>query len=279
MGSAVARRFVSGSGVLTPGSGFLRAQLKISIVTAVYNGASTLAETIDSIAAQTHPDIEHIVIDGGSTDGTQAIVEARRSNIARFVSERDKGVYDAMNKGIRMATGEVVATLNSDDIYAGPNVLQAVAERFQDPEVDVCYGDLVYVKRDAPEHVVRYWRSCEFNKDSLTRGWYPPHPTFFARRQMFESLGPFSPDFPIGGDVELMIRFLSHARKVAYIPQLMSRMRLGGISNSKLSTIYTQNVAVRRALRTNSIDAENLASYSVRKLVSRLSQFVVRPHA
>jgi glycosyltransferase involved in cell wall biosynthesis len=253
--------------------------LKISIVTAVYNGASTLADTIDSIAAQTHPDVEHIVIDGGSTDGTQAIVQARRSSIARFVSERDKGVYDAMNKGIRMATGEVVATLNSDDIYASPNVLQLIAERFQDPEVDICYGDLVYVKRDDPEQVVRYWRSCEFDKGSLAQGWYPAHPTFFARRQMFETLGAFSPDFPIGGDVELMIRFLSHARKAAYIPQLIARMRLGGISNAKLSTIYTQNVAVRRALRTNSIDAENLATYSVRKLVSRLSQFVVRPHA
>ena len=251
--------------------------MKISIITAVYNGAATIADTLRSVAEQTHPDVEHIVIDGASKDSTLEIINANRGRVSKIVSERDSGVYDAMNKGLRLATGEVVALLNADDVYSGPETLSKIAARFADPQVDICYGDIVYVKREQTDQVVRYWRPGKFELHRLSEGWYPSHPSFFARRSMYERLGLFSPEFPLAGDVELMFRFFKEARATAYVPEILAKMRLGGISNAKFSTIYLQNVAIRRALRHNNIRPENLVTYSVRKIASRAGQFLVNP--
>lgn len=255
----------------------LNSPVKISVVTAVYNGAGTIEQTLASVAGQSHLDIEHIVVDGASTDGTLEIVRRPGHRVARIISEPDRGVYDAMNKGIAAASGDIVATLNADDCYSDRNVLKEIAGCFDSLAVDICYSDIVYVRRDDPDRIVRYWRAGEFDgKRGLARGWYPPHSGFFARRALYEKLGPFSPAYPLAGDVELMIRFLKQANEVRYLPKVVTRMRLGGISNARFSTIYRQNVVIRRALRHNGIEPENLVSYSVRKFVRRLAQFLTR---
>lgn len=252
--------------------------MKISVITAVYNGAATIEQSLRSVADQSHPDIEHIVVDGASTDGTLDIVRRSAHRIARIISEPDRGVYDAMNKGVAAATGDIVATLNADDCYSNRNVLENIARCFDSSTVDVCYSDIVYVRRDDPARIVRYWRAGAYGGErSLARGWYPPHSGFFASRRLYERLGSFSPDFPLAGDVELMIRFLKHADQVRYLPKVVTRMRLGGISNARMSTIYQQNIVVRRALRHNGIEPENLVTYSMRKLAGRFAQFVTRP--
>lgn len=253
--------------------------VKISVITAVYNGAATIEQTLRSAADQSHPDIEHIVVDGASTDGTLDIVRRSGHRIAKVISEPDRGVYDAMNKGVAAASGDIVATLNADDCYSDRNVLEDIARCFDSSAVDICYSDIVYVRREDPTRIVRYWRAGEYGGErSLARGWYPPHPGFFARRTLYERLGFFSPGFPLAGDVELMTRFLKHANEVRYLHKVVTRMRLGGISNARLSTIYLQNVEIRRALRHNGIEPENLVTYSARKLAGRLAQFVTRPN-
>lgn len=254
--------------------------MKISIVTAVYNGAATIRHALASVAGQSHPDVEHIVVDGASTDGTLEIVRGTDFRVAKIISEPDRGVYDAMNKGIAVASGDIVTTLNADDCYSDHNVLKEIASCFDSPGVDICYSDIVYVRRDDPSRIVRYWRAGEFGgKRGLARGWYPPHSAFFARRALYAKLGSFSPAFPLAGDVELMIRFLQQAAEVRYLPQVVTRMRLGGISNARLSTMYRQNVMIRHALRHNGIEPENLLTYAARKLAWRLAQFVIRPNS
>jgi glycosyltransferase involved in cell wall biosynthesis len=253
--------------------------VKISVVTAVYNGAATIEQTLQSVAGQSHPDIEHILVDGASTDGTLEVVHQSGCRIAKVISEPDRGVYEAMNKGVAAASGEIVAILNADDWYSHRNALDDIARCFDSSAVDICYSDIVYVRRDDPTRVVRYWRAGPYDGvRSLARGWYPPHSGFFARRALYERLGPFSPAYPLAGDVELMIRFLKHATEVRYLPKVVTRMRLGGISNARFSTVYRQNVVIRRALRHNGIEPENLVSYSARKLARRFAQFVTRPN-
>jgi len=252
--------------------------MKVSVVTAVFNGAETIADTLDSVAAQTYPDVEHVVVDGGSRDNTLEVVKQHGRRVARLISERDRGVYDGMNKGIRAATGEVIGTLNADDVYADPDVLARVAAAFADPSVEVCYGDLVYVKRDDTSAVVRYWKAGNYERDALRQGWFPPHPTFFVRRALYERGGLFNIDYPLGGDVELMMRLLwKHQAKAVYIPNVQVKMRLGGISNASLRSIIRQNVVIREAARLNGLEMENAFVYYVRKLAGRARQFVVRP--
>ena len=215
--------------------------MKISIITAVFNNRDTVAEALDSVLSQSHGDNELLVIDGGSTDGTLDALSRYVDRVAFFVSERDDGIYDALNKGIANATGDVVGFLHSDDLMADECVLERVAEAFADPAVDAVYGDLVYVSRNDPANVVRHWKAGPFNVNQLRWGWMPPHPTFYVRRQLYEHLGRFDISYRIAADYDCMLRFLMSGIRVAYIPELLIKMRVGGASNRSLSSLLAKS--------------------------------------
>jgi glycosyltransferase involved in cell wall biosynthesis len=249
--------------------------VKISIITVCFNSAATIEETIRSVKAQQYPYKEHIVVDGGSTDGTVEIV-GRHTSVARWVSEADRGIYDAMNKGIDMASGDIIGTLNADDVYAHDAVLLQVARAFADPTVDACFADLVYVKKNDSDNVVRYWKSRPYRAGLFERGWMPAHPTFFVRNGVYDRLGKFDPDFRRQGDFELTMRFLAvHRIKSAYIPEIWVKMRMGGISNNSVRGMIEGNLEAWRACRKNGLDIGPL--FVLTKVISRLPQWFSRP--
>lgn len=209
---------------------------KISIITACYNSAPFIKDVFHAVASQYYGNIEHIIVDGGSTDGTRALIDQYRAANTRVVSEPDQGLYDAMNKGIACATGDIIGILNSDDWYATPNVLELVAQAFDDPALDVCYADLVYVDRAANNRVVRYWKSSDYQPGLFEKGWMPPHPTFFTRRQCYQNYGYYRLDLGTSADYELMLRYLRcHKMRAVYLPHLFVMMRTGGVSNMSLA--------------------------------------------
>ena len=225
----------------------------ISIITAVRNGAGTIRNCIQSVSGQSYPS-EHIIVDGGSTDETPAIIGEFRSAVARHISEPDQGIYDAMNKGIRLAAGDVIGILNADDIYAHSGVLAEVARVFEDKQVDACYGDLNYVDSTDTSRIVRSWRSGAFTQKSFYRGWMPPHPTFFVRGKIYEKYGDFKLDMGSAADYELMLRFLLRYRiPTVYIPEVLVLMRTGGVSNASFANRIKANRMDREAWRVNGI--------------------------
>ena len=252
--------------------------MKLSIVTVCYNSDKTIGHTLRSVREQTYGLIEHIVIDGGSTDNTLAVVSAEGSHLAKIVSEKDSGIYDAMNKGIAMATGEIIGFINSDDFYASSDVLAKVVAVFNDSNIDACYSDLCYVKKNDILAVVRYWKSSTFRPNSFGGGWCPPHPTFFVRREIYERFGVFDLSYKIAADFELMMRLLEvHDVRVKYIPEVLVKMRMGGTSNRSLSNIVKQNKEVLRALKSHGFPS-SIWRVLVHKLISRGQQFFVRPN-
>jgi glycosyltransferase involved in cell wall biosynthesis len=247
--------------------------LRITIITVSFNSAATIADTLASVAAQHYPSVEHIVVDGASTDGTQDIVSRHSGRIARFVSEPDRGVYDAMNKGIALATGDVVAFLNSDDVYANPDVLDRVAQTMADPDLDACYADLVYVDNLHDERIVRDWRSKDHTPGLCLTGWMPAHPTFFARREVYRRFGGFDLEFRLQADYELMLRlFEKHGIRSRHLPERWVRMRTGGMSNSSWRNVARGNIEAYRACRKNGYPVTPF--FIVRKIASRLPQFI-----
>ena len=206
--------------------------MKISIVTVVFNAAATLEQTILSIHGQQYPEIEHIVIDGGSDDGSVEIIRKHQDKLAHWTSEPDDGLYDAMNKGIARATGEVVGTLNADDIYQDNQVLSKVANIFKEQGVESCYGDLVYVEQTDLDKVVRYWTSRDYRPGLFERGWMPAHPTFFVKNSIYQRFGGFRSELRFQADYELTARFLAvHGVSSYYFPEILVRMRTGGTTN------------------------------------------------
>jgi glycosyltransferase involved in cell wall biosynthesis len=246
----------------------------ITIITSVYNGSSTIGDCLNSVNSQTMP-AEHIIIDGASTDNTLEIVR-RISPHTRIVSEPDNGIYDAMNKGIRLATGDIVGILNSDDFYAGSQVLEMVTKVFANSKIDACYSDLVYVHQKKKDRIVRYWKSCPYHDGLFEKGWVPPHPTFFVRREVYERLGLFDLNFRIAADFELMARFLGHHNiRTIYLPQVTVHMRLGGTTNKSIRNIIKQNIEIIRALKKNKLQISPL--FPAYKLIDRFSQFFKNP--
>lgn len=231
----------------------------ISIITATCNAAATIADCLESVRTQTAP-CEHLIIDNASTDGTLALVD-EYPHVQRVVSEPDRGIYDAMNKGIALATGEVIGILNADDFYADERVLERVARVFEDPAVMSCYGDLEYVRESNTEttqtaqcKVVRYWKSGSFTPSSFYWGWMPPHPTFFVRRCVYQQYGVFNTGLGSAADYELMLRLLLKNRlKTVYIPQVLVKMRVGGASNKSLTARLRANRMDRRAWEVNGL--------------------------
>lgn len=249
--------------------------LKISIITVCYNSASTIVDTINSVASQAYANIEHIIVDGGSSDATMEIVQSSPS-VSIFISEPDKGIYDAMNKGIKLATGDVVGILNSDDFYVDNAVLTQVAKVFANKEVDACYADLVYVDQQDTNKIVRYWKSRNFVPGLFKRGWMPAHPTFFVRRDLYEELGGFDLGYKFQADFELTMRFLEIYRvKSVYIPKIFIKMRVGGVSNNSVFNIIKGNIEAYKACKKNHLSISLF--FNIKKIASRIPQFFVRP--
>lgn len=249
--------------------------MKISIITVCFNSAATITDTMQSVATQTHPDIEHIVIDGASTDNTLAIVRAFPSRLSQVVSEHDAGIYDAMNKGLGLATGEFVGFLNADDMLAGPNAVARIAAAAARAATDVVYGDLSYVHKDRPTEVLRYWSSGAFDASRLRYGWMPPHPTFYVRRATLTSFGQFDLRFRIAADYDFMLRYLNQPDVgVAYAPEVLVHMRAGGVSNRTMRALLQKSREDLAALKKNRVGG--LATLLC-KNARKLPQFFVRP--
>ena len=245
--------------------------MKISVVTAVMNGRDTLPKTLSSLIAQTHPDVEHVVQDGGSTDGTLEYLDAHGHPAMTMVSAPDDGIYDAINNGIRRATGDVIGLLHADDHLTGQNVLADVADALRDPQIDGVYGDLEYVAQDDDTRVIRHWRAGSFAQAKLKRGWMPPHPTLYLRRAVFDRSGLYDTSYQISGDYDGMLRFLTSGQeRLAYIPQVMVRMKIGGVSNRSFAHMIRKSREDYRAIRHNKVGGIGTL---VGKNLSKISQF------
>jgi glycosyltransferase involved in cell wall biosynthesis len=228
--------------------------MKISLLTVSYNSAATIGDTIESVRSQTYKDIEYIVVDGNSTDGTLDLIRSFAPKIDQWISEPDKGIYDAMNKAIRMATGEVVGILNSDDFYSANDIVSQVAAAFGDPAIDAVFGDLVFVDPNNLKKVVRKYSSAKWYPEKFARGFMPAHPTFFVRRKYYERIGLFKTDYRIAADYELLIRFLYvHRLKYKYLPINMVTMRKGGVSSNGIRSNIILNDEIIRGCRENGI--------------------------
>lgn len=245
---------------------------KISVITAVFNSRETISAALDSVLGQLDVDVELLVIDGGSTDGTLGILRSYADRLNVLVSEPDGGIYDALNKGIRRASGEVVGFLHSDDLFADASVLARIATAFNDPGVGAVYGDLLYVRKDNPEQAVRYWRAGAFSDRRLSWGWMPPHPTLYVRRDLYDRLGLFDTTFSIAADYDFVLRLLGTGRVgVHYIPEVLVKMRMGGVSNRSLNNVLRKSSEDLKALQRNGVGGWGALIW---KNLSKLPQFL-----
>ncbi len=229
-------------------------QIKVSLITVSFNSAKTIEDTIKSVREQNYHNLEYIIIDGGSTDGTLDIIENNSNVLSCLISENDDGIYDAMNKGISKASGDIIGFINADDILASPKVLEAVAKTFARNCIDACYADLEYVEYFNLNKAKRYWRSSTFKTGLFSKGWSPPHPTFYVKKSVYEQFGLFSLDYKLGNDIELMLRFLEKYQiNSVYVPETWVKMRLGGVSNQSIRNIILQNREIIKAAKDNGI--------------------------
>ncbi|HKY69463.1 MAG TPA: glycosyltransferase family 2 protein [Gammaproteobacteria bacterium] len=250
---------------------------KISIITVCYNAEKTIEEAIQSVHDQTYPNKEHIIIDGASKDATLKILSKYQTYFAKVISEPDEGIYHAMNKGLQQATGDIVGFLNSDDSYYDDNVLEKIAKHFEKGKCDACYGDLIYVDPLNPKKVRRYWQAGEFEPGAFIKGWSPPHPTFYVKKEVYDTRGGFDLRYSMGNDIELMMRFLEVAKlKVGYIPKVLVKMKLGGVSNQSITNIIRQNQQILLAAKNLNIPISFLKFFGY-KILDRLQQIIKKP--
>lgn len=253
--------------------------MKVSIITVCYNSAATLANAMDSVLGQSWPDIEYIVIDGGSKDESVEIIrgyESRFNGRLCWVSESDRGIYDAMNKGIRLSTGDVVGILNSDDVMASSDTIRRMVEAF-DEDVDAVYGDVRYVKASQPEKCVRFYSSRWFRPSLLSCGFMPHHASFYARRELFDKFGYYDPTYRISGDFELVARFIGvHHIRTRYLHQIFVNMRMGGVSTRGFSSIRIGTEEDLRALRELHIPTCWAKVWIGKYLIKTLSMLLIR---
>lgn len=250
--------------------------MKISIITAVFNNRPFIESCIRSVRAQSYPGMEYLIIDGGSTDGTLDVISRLTPHArlpARVISEPDRGIYDALNKGIRMASGDVIGFLHVDDLFASERVVETVAGCFETHGVDSCYGDLLYVDKDDTNKIIRYWKSRPYERGLLRTGWMPPHPTFFVRREVYGEYGSFNTTFKIASDYELMMRFLGkHGISTRYIPEVLIKMRVGGASNRSIGNLIRKSFEDYKAMKMHDIGGLGTL---FRKNLSKIPQFFV----
>jgi glycosyltransferase involved in cell wall biosynthesis len=228
--------------------------LKISVITVTYNSSSTIEDTVRSVVEQDYPDVEYIIVDGLSKDNTLEIVNKYKERIPKVISEKDDGIYFALNKGLQLATGDVIAILHSDDFFIDNKVLGKVAKAFQDISVDAVYGDLYYVDKDNTDKIVRKWKSGRYRHGMFLNGWMPPHPAFFAKRSCYEKFGVFNTQLRSAADYEIMLRFIhKHKIKLAYLPEFLVKMRTGGQSNASVKNRLKANNEDRMAWKLNEL--------------------------
>ncbi len=247
--------------------------MKVSIITITYNSAKTLEDTIRSVIAQDYDNIEYIIIDGKSKDGTMDIVNRYKEYITKVVSEPDRGLYDAMNKGIQHATGDIIGFINSDDFYACNDAISSIVKEMKaHPELDGVHANLYYVDNQNTDHVVRYWKTTEYKAGSFKWGWHPAHPTFYAKKKCYDQYGGFRLDLPLSADFELMLRFIEvHQIKTKHISKVLVRMRLGGATSRNLQCILHGIVQCRHAFKVNGMNYPPL--YPFLRLFPKLRQF------
>jgi len=245
--------------------------LKVSLITVCYNCEVTIFDTLNSIALQTYRNIEYIVIDGGSTDRTIDILNSSPIRISKLISERDNGIYSAMNKGLNLVTGDLVGFLNADDVFDNPSVLENIVHSFSDAEIDCCYSDLVYVD-PISNNIKRLFKSSIYYQDSFLQGWFPPHPTLYFRSKFIKNGIRFNESFKIASDVDFMIRlFLLLGVRAKYIPRIHVRMKTGGISNSSIKNIIIQNLEILRSFKEIGIKI-NICKFFFYKILNRVAQ-------
>lgn len=236
--------------------------MKVSIITVCYNSSDHIEDAIRSVASQDYDNIEHIIVDGGSSDGTVDLLKKHNSSIAHWISEPDHGIYDAMNKGIKMATGELVGILNSDDFYYDHSIISKIAAAFQNHEIDAVYGDLIFVDPDNLDRTVRTYSSAKWNPARFARGYMPAHPTFFVRRHFYDQHGLFETDYQIAADYEMLIRLLYvNKLRYKYLPFTMVKMRKGGVSSNGIKSNIVLNKEIVRACRKHGIKTSALKIY------------------
>lgn len=243
----------------------------VSIITVSFNAAKTISATLSSVASQTYPLIEHIVVDGGSTDGTQDVVKGYQ-HVTKFISEPDKGLYDAMNKGLAISSGEIVVILNADDFYAHAGIINKVVECFKKHQVDAVYGDLVYVNADYTK-IIRNWKAGNFHRNKFYQGWMVPHPTFFVKRECYQKLGYFDTSLKYAADYELMLRFMfKHHITNFYLPETLVIMKSGGKSNASLLNRFYINREDRKAWAINHLQPHLFTL--ILKPLRKLTQYI-----
>ena len=251
---------------------------KVSVITAVLNGENVIEDAIKSVMNQTYENIEYIVVDGGSTDRTLEILNRYRSVISRTVSEPDSGLYDAMNKGIRLASGDIIGILNADDFFAKSSAITDSIAELLDKQVDAVFANLLIVDASDPIRVFRYYNCGDFSPEKFAHGWMPAHPTFFVRRSCYEKYGLFKEDYAIAADYELMVRFLAkHRISYSHLDEVTVKMRTGGISSRSLKSYWTLNREIVRACRENGIPTNIFRVLS--KYPQKLLELVNRPDA
>ena len=247
--------------------------MKISIITVVYNNERTIRDAIESVLSQSYKNIEYIIIDGGSTDNTIKIIEEYIDNIHFFISEKDSGIYDAMNKGLKLATGDVIGILNSDDLYANSFILNEIMSKFKsDKKLDILYGDLVYVKNDNTGKIVRTWKSKSYYPKFFENGCVPPHPSLFVSSRVYQNAGYFNLKYHLAADYEFMLRiFKKFNFKIFYLPLVIVYMRLGGATNKSLKNILRGNTEILNSWKENGYSVPLLLI--PKRIVKRLIQF------
>ena len=246
--------------------------VKVSIITVVYNNKDTIKDAIESVLSQTYTNMEYIIVDGASTDGTVEIVKSYGDKISKFVSEKDKGIYDGLNKGVGLATGDIVCFLHSDDLYNNKDTIEKIMKLFDaDNSLDGIYGDLVYTPKEDTSKVFRYWKSKDFDISLLKKGWMPAHPTLFLKREVYEKYGKFDLSFKIAADYDFMLRVLSSGTKVKYLPEVLYKMRVGGESNKSIKNIMLKSKEDLKALKKNNIGGVYAL---IVKNLSKIIQFI-----
>jgi len=251
--------------------------MKVSIITPTFNSAKTIQSNLDSIKAQSFKDYQLIVIDNNSQDETVEIIKKNNIKNIKFLIEEDLGIFDAINKGIRNSDNELISVLHSDDFYNNENVLKDIVEAFEEyKDSDIVYGDLMYVKKDNIDITLRYWKSGAYSKNLFFKGWHPPHPSFFAKKKLFEKYGYYDLDNGNSADVELMFRFLNtHNLKSKYLNKTLVKMRYGGASNKDVLSIIKQNIQIMKFLKINR-NIYKTSIFILYKILDRLKQFVFK---
>jgi glycosyltransferase len=248
--------------------------MKVSIITATYNSAATIGDTLKSLETQSYSDIEYIIIDGASKDNTLDFIRQNNTRVTTMISESDKGIYDALNKGINAATGDVVGFLHSDDLFAYPDAVKDIVATFESTNCDATYADLEYVSKDNTDNVIRLWKSGSYSPEKLKNGWMPPHPTFYMKRDLYEKHGLFDLNFKIAADYDSLLRYLwSNKVKMSYLPRVVMKMRVGGASNRSLKNIIQKTKEDIRALKNNQLFWPNALFI---KNFSKIPQFFIK---